>query len=307
MSAIMIDNWSIDSFVAFVDFGYTYDFLDKESYKKQYKVLEKAWINFLSAIMLWDEVWFYKHHLSQFWQQEMEQMMADDRCKKPLSAVKSILKEVNVDLRMIKGVIDDPEIFPDKDKTKTSIRERSKFYLVISNILGISYLAHPERGAHIDDFGKQLFNRMELIEKIDKELIEYYLYINKRLGREHLNFKYPVLYDLVRYNSSGVYDQLNTALSLRNDNDLITFRNEISEIEQLVNSGNTQSLLTQLDIISEIAKKVTEKYKKMKIGQFSLGLTPSISLPIQIKVNPNMKIHTAFIKRLIDFGVNKRA
>jgi len=183
--------------------------------------------------------------------------------------------------------------------------------------LGINVLLHNKRNEFERNQNQiSLFDRLEIFQKIDKDLLEYYEHINQRLGRQYLSFSYPILYDYIRNESYCFYrghtyklNELNVAFKLRQQKDVVQFRDEIEHLEFIINRGNTQALLSQLQLLDDIAKDLTNKYNKsILLAEFKLSLSPSLSrtFPIKIKLNKNMQIHTSFIKKVYSFGINER-
>ena len=308
MSAVMMDNWSIESAIA-----YTNTDNEMMHYYEMPNQLMYSWCNFLTAIILWDEIWYYDNSTSRFWQNGIT---SDHEMKTLLENILYPIDESTIDVNILSEFKDISENCNYSYEQIDVSSKRNIFYRLLSNSLGINLLLHNKRESDVgENYKNKFFNRLDIFNTIDKELQEYYQHINDLIGRQYLTFNYPVLFDYVR--SSAANDgyinnsisELKTALEIRNNTDLIRFRDEVSHIEILINQGNTQALLVQLGLLHEIATDLTNKYKRsFQLAEFNLSFAPSISKKFQINIkhNEGMKIHTSFIKKLIKFGINER-
>ena len=294
MGAVMMDNWGIEGAVQYL-------------VDEKIEINDKVWINFLAAILLWDEIWYPDS--PGFTGNWLEILKTDSR----LASLQTLLYPIDKGLvRMSEDEIlhDWYGIFnPRSDKEDTRLT-RTPFYVILSNMLGINALLHPDRrDDSIMELLGRCFTRLHLFNRVDRELMEYYTRVNEELGMELYRFEYPVLFDYIRKNADNRMDELSAAIRLREDKDVIAFKEMIGDIETTVNKGNTQSLLTQLHLVSDAAKELTNRYnRKLSLGEITLSLKPSISKKISIDIpcNKNLKIHLAFINRLLDFGINER-
>jgi len=190
-------------------------------------------------------------------------------------------------------------------------KERTLGYQYISNSLGVPFLAHPSRSYYkfldISECNR-IFTRRDIINKIDKELMEYYVkVVNKEIGREYLKFEYPVLIDMIKKGASTPEEELRRALEIREEKYVVAFREHVFQVEQVINQGNTQALLGVLKSVSDLAKDITTKYaRNIYVGEISISITPSFSIPISIKTKRKHGLHTTFIRKLLEFGVYER-
>lgn len=305
----MMDNWSIESAIAYLD-------LDDECDERDFNKYINSWCHFLTATILWDEIWFYDNFTSYPWQRVVEYDKAYS------SLLEQILYPVNKvlgDNEALSTLEHEVDVYLAYEGASIDfLTRRNIYYQLLSNSLGINLLLHEKRMLQGYMLSIEMFNRLDIFRHIDRELKEYYQHINSLVDRELLNFKYPVLFDYSRYLISkkryltiNKISELEAAIEIRQDKDIAQFRDEISHLEVVINNGNTQALLTQLDLIHNAVQELTNKYKeKTTLVELKLSLSPSISIfktiPISIRRNKNMKIHTSFINRIIEFGVNQR-
>jgi hypothetical protein len=311
MGSVMMDRWGIENAIEYLggdiekykhkdkNFYYgekhpcaffNFDLIDNSH--RNPKTFKNCWENFITALILWDEIWTFNRRFIYNWKQSFDN-------KNLANKLEDIIYQVDFNM------IDDSltNIYEILDRASIAVdhhcRERTLCYQLISNALGVPFLAHPSRYQSdlIDDIPKMIFTRQDIINRIDKELLDYYNHINEKMGRVALNFKYPVLIDMIRKETSTIEEELDMALKIRNYNDTVTFREQIFEIEQIINRGDTQALLAELKMVSDLAEDITIKYtKEYSIGYISISLNPSLTIPLKIKKNKKNALHATFIE-----------
>lgn len=331
MRSVIMDRWGLDS--AFQHLGgdhyeealnhhmsYLY-LMYKEAYLK--RCADQCWENFLTAIVLWDEIWSVNHGPFD-WDylfggkvsaasQHMDKIMRE---LTPFELDKKLLNDYYL---LDDHGSSDPNFWEIEYDTindlyvNPSLQARTAKYQAISRCLGIPYLAHPLRADNIIHSDTQKdFSRKDVLNKVDTELAEYYKYINAELGRDLYQFQYPVLIDLIKQGTSTPEEELLEALELREQPDVANFRKAMDPIERAVQSGKKQDLLQELQFVSDLARKITTKYQKKGalIGEFSLSVprSASISIPFQLWRRPGKKYRpqVTFIRRLVKYGVDER-
>ena len=124
-----------------------------------------------------------------------------------------------------------------------SLCARTFSYQAISQCLGSSYLAHPFReNSIIRESFQEDFSRRDVLKRVDKELERYYRYINAELGRNLYQFWYPVLVDMIKQRASTPEEELYAALEIRQEPDVLSFRDAMNSIEQAVQNGCSKKL-----------------------------------------------------------------
>lgn len=304
MSAIMMDNWSLESATSYLGLSNE----ERTAYGEGYI---DSWVNLITALVLWDEIWYVTDPRTLAWKAQM----VNHSVLEKFDTVIHPIDKHDFDNDIMDKLIDSASSY--SGESPSYIEKRTILYGLMSNVLGINVLLHSKR----DELSTSSplmspFSRLDIFKTIDRDLQEYYEYINDKLGRKYLSFAYPVLYDFIKNQTYMRYrtasensDIIETAFEIRQEKDVVRFRDEIEHIECLVNSGDTQALLTQLNLLDEIAKELSNKYNKsIVLADFKLSLTPSLSrtFPIEIKCNENMRIHTSFIKTIYSFGIDGR-
>jgi len=295
MGTVMMDNLGLDAAIRHL--------MDPAR-----EISDQVWINFLTAIVLWDEIWYLDS--PEYTNPWLRKLGEDSR----LASLCSILFPVDdVLIDTYDQQISDDWLnsitYPEMHSLDARMT-RTPLYIILSNLLGVNILLHPSRAQESRiEILDQFFTRLDIFSRVDWELFAYYTSINEKMHRAMWKFEYPVLFDYIRKNTCSREEELQAAVALRENKDLIAFKELITDIEQKVNDGDTQLLLTQLDIVSNAAREITTKYnRKMDLGELKLSLKPSLSktIPIKVRCHRDLKIHTAFISKLLEFGVSKR-
>ena len=331
MGSIMMDRWSIESIINFLkgSLGEFETFNNDIEDRKNCKNIEgddydyeffpdeaniQCWDNFLTAIVLWDEIWSLHHENMYKW----KNIFSNDKLVQNLNNSIHQLEKEAIDKSLLSAYIMLSSNL--NEYFQRSIYERTLGYQILSNGLGVPFLAHPSRREYFIhrrtyDFYRTTYNsirfshfsRRDIFNRIDDELMEYYDQINKEVGRKLYSFNYPVLIDYIRKDTQTPAEELEKAIELKMDNDVVVFREKLFDIEQSIKLGNTQMILSELKMVSDLAKDITNKYqKRIDIGEFTISLSPSLTIPISIKKNKRRELHATFIRRLLNYGVYER-
>jgi len=300
MGAIMMDKSSIDTVITYLGGEFDY-YQDHNEFFLKYQgdnySPELCWDNFLTAIVLWDEIWHFQPEGYPWETMFMNQQIVDNMKR----LVYTVSQEA-IDKSLLGTFV---SLTRRCSRTPLNIRNRTIGYQLISNSLGVPFLGHPRRATNLMDELLH-FTRRDVIDRINKELIAYYNHINEELGRDLLKLKYPVLIDYIMSQADTPEEEMEAALSLRNEKYVVEFRKELNKIESLIKDGNTQKILSELKMVSDLANDITSQYSKKTIpGEFSISLSPSLSIPITLKTR-NYGLHATFVRKLINHGVYGR-
>lgn len=186
-------------------------------------------------------------------------------------------------------------------------------YFVISNYLGTTYFPSKNRREFLDkyfDFSNKIITPGEdIVNYIDKSVAEFYKELNDKIGKSYITFKLPLLLDYVYFLSEGKNDLLQTALQIRDTDELKHFRFWINEINESVNNGDWLGYKQCFDIVNEIIKRIEDKNKRKKFSfDVTLSWPPSITFPVNLKYikSKKSKVGSMFIGNLATFGMTQR-
>ena len=321
MGGILLDNWTVGS--------YFLQLLDhKNGYQAYSPILCKN--NLLTGILLWDKIDIILHHTLP--QSQIDKIRENGSIKRLLS-VCNIIENPGLEFEKYTSetfkapqwvkfesgsegfYFEDEQSFLDFDEIYAPLlRKRAEIYLDISTKLGLNYFPHPQRADYLQrkNIFNMGFNRDMLIQHIDKSLLDYYNQVNEKYGHNLINCPYPVLYDYIRAKAKkdgtgSLKDELEVALELRENKDIIDFRKSLNNIDDGFNNGNLLFVDTAFKQIEELSKAITNSHPKDAImSQLTIGLSPSLSIPVRF---PNIRkkiISLTFLTKLLDFGIKER-
>lgn len=327
MSEVLLDNWGLSECVR-------RKFRGEDRYGS-YRLMnrhneELCWQNFLTSIILWDDIYVNSHH--GLWKMsDTNDIGVDDyaysfdsltnMAKRWLNtnflnlsfvhiAKESFEIEKLSEKLEISGVLDTLKVpaFYKLNYKHKSLLVSGYRYVLQANELGYNYLPHPERAKFLLKSGvfTKGFNRQEYIKILDKEVEKYMEEVNNLCGNNLLDTKFPVLYEFIAKETSSPQEQFKYAIELRNNKDVVKFRESVNQIEELLQNGNILELKKSLDCTKKICDDITtDLYKKPLSFSVSLGLSPSINITLNPKNNRTKSIlHTTFLYDITKFAVS---
>ena len=335
MSSVLIDNWSLNASTLY---------LAQSNISDRYnqKNLSVCWQNFLTALVLWDKINFvleqpnsnasgtiryYTEILrekifiplpfkpsSEYLQEgsHLFRYLYHDYSHSVYETMANQFENCShhsmLDERKSMHMQNDGELSMDSSYANGWI-QRTMDYLGVSNNFGISYLPHPARAEFLRHSAIMALhlNRQMIIDKLDQDMLDFFKRTNALLRKKILKCEYPLIYDLIRRNASIPQDELKAALEIRNDKDVISFRQNLTELEDRVGQGDIALLHEYLSEINAMEERITKKFKgPTKLhGEFEISVTPSVSIPFEVQKS-NRKFNLAFLTRLVDFSIHER-
>lgn len=316
MSSVMMDRWGLECAFDYLQHGNNADYAMNDIYyhhmgptfiKGIENIVQQCWDNFLTAIVLWDEIW------SSEFPYNWKGILPDTTM--PIDDLGSIIHLVDSsmlpdwpplynaynELRKLPSV--DPRSFHGRSM---SLSQRTKNYQMLSSSLGIPYLAHPYRN-NLGSTDDTMYNRNDVIGLINEELTNYYNERNKVHRRKVCSFKYPVLIDYIVQEATSPKEELLAALSLRGDPDIVKFRESMYEIEQSVLRGDQGLIAQEEQLVSDLAEEITAKRKwKGILDELILSLPPALSISFHPKARHSNNPQVTFVRKLLNFGVHSR-
>ena len=148
----------------------------------------QCWYNFLTAVVLWDEIWSF--HISKIYKWNDIFNNSDENILPFFQNSIHQVEATSIDSSLKKSY---KKLSQGVSPHKRNMTERTIAYQLISSSLGVPFFAHPSRNNCFTFEAARMFSRLDILERVDKELLEYYEKINAELGRRLLNFNYPKL------------------------------------------------------------------------------------------------------------------
>lgn len=327
MAEVLLDNWGLSECV-------NKNFREKNFYgyyNSGNKYVEDiCWQNFLTSIILWDDV--YMNSSQNILRTPYSANTIFDDCLhsgtsmstaaiywlntifKNLSFVHT-LEESSETMRLSENHEINKLLETLKRTEFDKINSRHKALLILgyryvieANELGYNYLPHPERAEFLRKSGvfNQGFNRKIYMDILDNEVKKYIEDVNKLCNNSLFKTNFPVLYKFISENTSSPREEFMYALELRNDKNVVKFRESVNEIEKSLNNGNILELKRSLDCTKEICDAITtDIYKQPLSFGVSLGLSPALNINLDDKNKKRTKssLHTTFLYDITKFAV----
>ena len=253
MGSVLIDNWNLSN--ANIE----------ETYNNG--LPNKAYSDLLSALVLWDEVYYLDDGLATFgWLR----LPKGER-------LKSILKPLYLENTIKKQFERSADLLYEQEfahKYKKIVAERALFYHEMSKAFGVDYYPIQERAVFLDEAinNLELWSRNDILDIEEKEVLKRIQELNN--GKE-LFIKMPILTKLIVKNSDG--DYLSTALDIRATREVKSFRKYMDKIDQEINNGNYGEVRHILRIIPDIIDDIEKMDRPAVIStNIKIKLTPMI-------------------------------
>jgi len=215
---------------------------------------------------------------------------------------------------------------------------RAEKYLNFSRENRINYLPHPERAKYIiNQLEKHTPDRLEALNRVDKQLREFYIEIDDRLGGNgHFACSVPLLHRYIKEKAKSPQGQLEEALRLREDNNISEFRECLDMMDELLNKQQWIAYDEVIMHIDDLAKGIIDSYGrksalgtlKVKLGVippklkvetdalgFEVGLIPpklevefkhKIKKPRSSRRKYEKKLHFTFLADMLDSELKRR-
>lgn len=280
MADIMIDNWTLQRAAISINDTYEHISMPNEEY-----------IRLIEALILWDNIYFIDSDSSQLWK-DLLWRFDYQAYLSPFS----------------RGQTTDYNVFQEEMHGNDIIEKSALNYSGFCNKNHIAYLPCKERAEYLKkcDFLDSYINRKDVMNLLDKTLAEYYISLNKRFGVNKIKFSFPVLFDFVAENTKDDFF-LKTALQLRNEKEVVQFRNWLSNFEQQLQDGKLLELERLLNYLPALISDLTKVTSPKRNAELQIGLSPAINLPIDFGDPAKHLIHVDFLRTLSSFAVNRRS
>jgi len=165
-----------------------------------------------------------------------------------------------------------------KQRTLQSVRD-VLFYLSLSNELdsGLFLSEYRQSLAHSFNISpRSIVTRKDVIELIDKEVLEYYRDFCERYGTNNISIDAPLLVDYVCDYTDSFSDAIKVAKDIAKEPMVREFRKTMFCIEESAKRGDFLEVEKYLSPIKEIVPDIVNQFRTKKTS-FTLQFAPSIS------------------------------
>lgn len=291
MGSVLIDNISLSSALEIYLNG-------NENYKTDITVQ-----NYLFGIVLWDSIFSVGKRMSRnVGDNRIDDLYIDDRFN---------ITVLDFDYGEIDNIASNIVFDMYEDKVAESefqVIEDTVFYLLLSYNTNMNLLLSKERSEFLimSKISEKLFNRLNIIDVFEKQLIDYYNEINDKIGKNFITFKCPLLVDFICNNCSNLKDAIDLAKYIRNEKDVIDFRKAMDGLDNALCEGDLISFNEFVSAIPEIVSKITKQGIKSKTVNLGVAISPSITVPFTFEFGKKKRLHLDFLTDLGMYGVYNR-
>ena len=313
MGSIILDNWTLVS---------SFPLLLKNTEYSPNSALKRSMSNLLMGIILWDEVRFTPNNHTNM---QLKSLPTGKSIEK-LKALCNPIDTINFGefVPATKYFNDDSDYLDWFTENQQSLFQRTKQYLDLSNHFNTGYFPHHDRAVYMEEHKllEERFNRYEILESIDKELINYYHELNNDSRFNLLRFTYPVLYNYISYQATSPLDELSIALELRERDDVVELRKSLNDLDIAIKKGDRPFILSaqkQLDELTEIIASSLPQNQVIETNIMKVGLTLPViggginldGIPVKKKAktdnsyqcNNNGVLNLTFLTDVVNFGL----
>lgn len=331
MSKVLIDNWGISECVynKFIDENWfdrysDYSSVYRGNYEYRKEFIDNCWQSLLTSIVLWDSIYINQEPTSSR-RFEHEAMMSILYSHCNGTNFNEFFKSF-VSFDNYPYIIEEKSVLDDINHSilvsnQNNELKRALYYLKQAQIIGCNYLPHPVRSelllktGYFEKLTQSRISALNYTNQIDKSVKEFFERLEEINDFQLQKIQFPVLYNFIISNCGSAEEQIRFACSLRNNKNVIKFRESINKIGDELEKGNYLAYKSSLLEVKEICDEITNSiYKKPKSFSVSLGITPTFNQHIELsptmslgvnidlpkKVRSNL--HTTFLYDLASFA-----
>lgn len=248
MGEVLIDNWNLSKM--------------KLIERNNKYVPNKAYSNLLSAIVLWDNIYYLDENSSIFGGLIESKLL-------------SLLKPLHME-QDVKKVFEKSSKREYKNnysyKYNNVIAERALYYHEISKVFNLDYYPEDRRADFLNQvIGKfELWSRNEIIKEEEKEILRRIQEFN--LGSDSI-IPIPLLSNLIIKNSDQNFTE--TALDIKNTKEVVRFRKYMDRVDKEINMGNFKEAKSILKLLPYIIDDIEKMDRKVNVTtKIKIKLTP---------------------------------
>ena len=244
MNSILVDNWAMQRIVASI-----YDNEISKEYEK-----------FLSAIVLWDKIYYAKNKYSFIW-------------KNFLIKTKDSVEAINDSNEYFDKIAN--QLYAEKYSNYSKIVVQGAIrYMLLSNYYGCDYFPSEKRNEFLaENSPYKVMNRYNYIGVLDHEINDYFCEMFEKLGRHDFKIQRPVLVDFIVQNSKIGESYIDCALRIKQEKSVIQYRKYLSDIELAVQQKQWTLLSDMVTYSKKIVNNIT-KLDSKNIGTIDMTIAP---------------------------------
>lgn len=280
MNAIMVDNWLMEEIV--------FDSFCPD--------MSEEYAKYLTAIVLWDEIYYPQNDLSFVWKQMP-------------GAITSILKPIEDVGEQFEELA--KQLYHSQYSNYPEIVARGAIrYLLFSNLCNCDYFPSGKRQRFLrenrpHEIIKRL-TRFDYINILDSEINDCFRQMFEKFGQSDFRIKRPVLVDFIIQNTKPDESYIDSAVRLKKEKEVVQYRRYLSDIEDAIDKRNWNELYEMISYSEDIVRKAINLDKK-NIGAIDVTIAPVPSIGFSKSLDlGRRKMHLSFLEDVCKFAFNGR-
>lgn len=288
--------------------------LDEKLYKERKEVQD-----FLFALVLWDDVYSVKADNLVYVDKQgfrFTSMSNERREYKDILSALCNIKELDGWSQEYISAAEDIYIESFLEEENPMVAQGTILYMLLGYNFDLNILISSERTkfALDEELSSQLlkYSRLNFMQDLDKEVVEYYDEINKKIGNKVICYNAPLFIDYICKNAANFKESINVALQLKYEPEVIDYRKAMDEMEESLNGGNFVKFNQYISIIPEIVDAIIHKCSITTTVEVGVNPVPSYSVSLPIKIGLEklskipLKFNLRFIKDIAKYGLKNR-
>lgn len=277
MKGIVFNNWTIETIIS-----------DMSSTSPEFS---SELIGLLEALVLWDDVYYFNNGYNEYWKHCAENA-------KELNFL-NMLKEIRIDENCVLKNAEQKYLKEYAEKYTSLVAQGALEYLDMCSEKELSYMPFGERANFVRTNGlygiyKEFYNRMDAIQQVDKDLFEYYKYLNELVSKTKLGIKPHCIFNRISENASCMDEIMKNITDLRRSSMVKAFKNWVADFEDDIRKGKDIRIAQYANELKYIEEDLITSRKKIDTNfelNFPWGIGISVALPL-VKKTPNLVFPT---------------
>lgn len=183
-------------------------------------------------------------------------------------------------------------------------------YILLGYNLEMDIFLSKERSEFIrtNHYDKFMFNRLDTIILLEKEIEKFYEEINRKIGKKIICFKSPLFIDFICQNAKCMMDVVELIKELKNNKQVIDYKRTLEKMENSLDKGNFVEFNEYLSVIPDIVDSICSSEIKTQSIEIGFNPIPSIGTCFDLVHDPkrNKKLHMRFLQDIAKFGLTER-
>lgn len=298
MGKVLIDNTSLGRIVTSYLKGYDIKYNENDDIAIQ---------NYLYAIVLWDQIYSFK--TNRFSCSVYENSYSYEKRENIFSWIENIEISEESELEYVTDDISQKYLMKNNYEYNKIVKD-SILYILLGYNLGLNVYLSKERTQFVKKLNvfEDIFNREDVINMVERDVLEFYREINEKVGKELISFQSPLLLDYISKSCDNLEDAIELAKYIREEKDVVQFRKAMDEMENALNGGNFILFNEYLSVIPDIVSSIKKAGIKTSSITLTISTVPSINIPMEFEDKKRKKkmIHLDFLTDLAMYGVYNR-